>query len=444
MALFKIPKRTETSIDSILTKVATEEAPKIKLKGTSLLSKIDMIRQTVEKNLGSEKGNYLLIDNDEQWLNYCAKACNSDYVAYDTECDSLDTMKANLAGICIKATGLPSAYVTVGHISPITEKPLPNQVSMSAISNGLEMLVKSGAKFLMHNSYFDIVLTYQQTGVMLPVYFDTLVCAELLNENEQHGLKYLYAKYCKQSDNFHKFAELFDGIPINLIPPEIAGIYGQFDAIMTYDLALWQMPYVTHGTPECNRYKLDGVTDLFWNIDMRMIEVLVSMRLEGLKFDFEKAKELKIKYTKLRDEAEQNFNQAVEKYKNDILNYIASHPNTQLEYPINYNSPVQLKILFYEIAKIPKGLYRKQPEGTGKDVINAILNTTALKNTPIYDVVKHLSDVKMYDKAISSFIDKLSADAKEHDGKIHCSFSLVNTDTGRLAAKNPRCWAHVA
>ena len=50
----------------------------------------------------------------------------------------------------------------------------------------------------------------------------------------------------------------------------------------------------------------------------------------------------------------------------------------------------------------------------------------------------------MYDKAISSFIDKLSADAKEHDGKIHCSFSLVNTDTGRLAAKNPRCWAHVA
>ena len=170
---------------------------------------------------------------------------------------------------------------------------------------------------------------------------------------------------------------------------------------------------------------------------MRMIEVLVSMRLEGLKFDFEKAKELKIKYSKLRDEAEQNFNQAVEKYKNDILDYIASHPNTQLEYPINYNSPIQLKILFYEIAKIPKGLYRKQPEGTGKDVINAILNTTTLKNTPIYDVVKHLSDVKMYDKAISSFIDKLSADAKEHDGKIHCSFSLVNTDTGRLAAKNP-------
>ena len=59
MALFKIPKRTETSIDTILTKITTEETPKIKLKGTSLLSKIEMIGQTVEKNLDSEKGNYL-------------------------------------------------------------------------------------------------------------------------------------------------------------------------------------------------------------------------------------------------------------------------------------------------------------------------------------------------------------------------------------------------
>ena len=59
MALFKLPKRTDANIDNVLDKVATEEAPKIKLKGTSLLSKIEMIRQTVEKNLGSEKGNYL-------------------------------------------------------------------------------------------------------------------------------------------------------------------------------------------------------------------------------------------------------------------------------------------------------------------------------------------------------------------------------------------------
>ena len=444
MALFKIPKRTDANIDNVLAKVATEETPKIKLKGTSLLSKIEMIRQTVEKNLGSEKGNYLLIDNDNDWFDYCTKACKSEYTAYDTECDSLDTMKANLAGICIKSTGLPSAYVTVGHKSAITDKLLPNQVSMSAITKGLEMLVKSGTKFLMHNSYFDIVLTYQQTGVMLPVYFDTLVCAELLNENEQHGLKYLYAKYCKHSDNFHKFAELFDGIPINMIPPDIAGIYGQFDAVMTYDLALWQLPFVTHGTEECNRYKLDGVADLFWNIDMRMIEVLVSMKLEGLKFDFEIAKKLKVKYTKLKEESEKEFNRAVEVYKNDILDYIANNIGTQLEYPINYNSPIQLKILFYDIAKIPKGLYRKQPTGTGKDVINVILNTPSLKKSPIYDIVKALSDVKMYDKAISSFIDKLTEDAKEHDGKIHCSFSLCSTATGRLASNNPMCWAHVA
>ena len=42
------------------------------------------------------------------------------------------------------------------------------------------------------------------------------------------------------------------------------------------------------------------------------------------------------------------------------------------------------------------------------------------------------------------YIEQLSADAKEHDGKIHCTFSLCATATGRLASNNPRCWAHVA
>ena len=94
MALFKIPKRTETSIDNILTKVATEVTPKIKLKGTSLLSKIDMIRQTVEKNLGSEKGNSLLIDNDSDWLDYCKTVIKDGICAIDTETNSFDYSRA--------------------------------------------------------------------------------------------------------------------------------------------------------------------------------------------------------------------------------------------------------------------------------------------------------------------------------------------------------------
>ena len=241
MGLFKTPKRKEVNIESILSVVENESIPKskIKLRGTSLLAKLKAIEETVEKNLGDEKDNYLLITSDDEWLQYCKDACSYEYVAYDTECDSLDNMLANIAGVCIKSSGLKSAYVPVGHISTITDKLVSNQVSKEAIRKGLQMLVDANVKFLMHNGYFDIVLTYQQIGIMLPVYFDTMIWAGLLDENEPHGLKYLYAKYCNHSDNFHKFGELFDGIPINCIPYKVAGVYGQFDAVQTEALAFW-------------------------------------------------------------------------------------------------------------------------------------------------------------------------------------------------------------
>lgn len=57
LALFNIPKRKEEDIHKAISK-AREEAeykPKIKLKGTSLLNKLDVIKQTVEQNLGNTR-----------------------------------------------------------------------------------------------------------------------------------------------------------------------------------------------------------------------------------------------------------------------------------------------------------------------------------------------------------------------------------------------------
>ena len=44
-----------------------------------------------------------------------------------------------------------------------------------------------------HNAKFDMKVVYFQYGVMLPdPYWDTQIGANLLNEMEPHGLKYLY------------------------------------------------------------------------------------------------------------------------------------------------------------------------------------------------------------------------------------------------------------
>lgn len=439
MALFNIPKRKEVSITDIVKQAQEEktEKPKIKLKSGTLLGKLEAIKETVKKNLGDVANDYLLITTDEDFINYCKKASMCEYVALDTETTGLDNMIADLVGVCIYGDGLKPAYVSVGHTSTVSEQLLSNQVSKQAIHDGLQYLIDNHTKFIFHNAYYDIVELINTCNVRVPVYYDTLIGASCLNENESHSLKYLYDKYVMNGDaGVHKFAELFDGIPINYVPPDVAGVYGAHDAVMTYDLFKFQLPYLTHNTEENKECKLDKLVDEFWNIELPMIDVIVDMKLYGMEFDFNRAQELKEKYTKLREEALTKFNEAVSVYKDDILLYNKVHSDKPLDYPLNYNSPDQIRVLFYDIAKIG-AVYKKNPTGTGKEVIDAILHEDGLKNKPIFNIVTYLSDAKMYDKALNTFIDKLTEDAELHNGRIFANINLAATRTGRLSSSSP-------
>jgi DNA polymerase I-like protein with 3'-5' exonuclease and polymerase domains len=165
------------------------------------------------------------------------------------------------------------------------------------------------------------------------------------------------------------------------------------------------------------------------------------MKPHGMDFDFEQAEKLREKYTKCLEEAKDRFIEACKPIKKKIDEYNETHPMKPIENPPNYNSSDQMRAIFYDIIKIGT-VYRKEPKGTGKQVIEAILSSEKLKDSPIIPIVKALNEVKMYDKAISSFIDKLTEDAKLHKGKIHANINLTGTRTGRLSSSNPKNWAY--
>lgn len=439
MSLFNIPKRNSLAISDVVSKAKDDYTykPKIKLKSGSLMGKLEAIRNNVLNSLGDEKDKFILISDNDSFIDYCTKAKLCKYVALDTETTGLDNMLADLVGVCIQGDGMKPAYVSVGHTSVVTEENFVNQVSKKCIAEGLNMLIKNDTKFLMHNAYYDIVELVNQCNIRVPVYFDTLIASNCLNENEPHSLKYLYDKYVMNgASGVHKFADLFAGIPINYIPSDIAGIYGAHDATMTLDLSKVLLPYLTEGTEENRACKLEKLVNEFWNIEMKMIDVVVDMKLNGMVFDFARANQLRNKYVELKEQALVEFNNAVNAYKPKIDSYNANG-NGYIQVPVNYNSPSQISALLYDIAKVPEGIYKKSPRGTGKDVIDIILHDDRFKNKPVFDIVKYLSDVKMYDKAISSFIDKLTKDAKIHNGKIHCNINLAATRTGRLASSEP-------
>ena len=446
MALFNIPKRKEEDIHKAISK-AREEAeykPKIKLKGTSLLNKLDVIKQTVEQNLGEYKNSYLLITDDNSWIEYCKKAVQDGLVAIDTETTGLEFKdQKNLVGVCIQSPSQKPAYVPVGHISTITESLVKPQVSKEAITAGFKIIADSTAKVLMHNAYYDLVVVYLNTGVWLNCYWDTLIAGVMLDENESHSLKYLYDKYVMNGEaGVHKFAELFDGLPFCYVPYNVGYLYAGHDAEMTLELYKFQKPYLTKGTEECNYSNLERVVNVFKDIEMPLVPILAEMRVRGIDFDFKRAEELKVKYSALKDKAEKAFHKAVEPFKDDILEYARN--NGKIEYPINFNSPVQIKILVYDILKSGV-IFKKEPTGTGSHVIEEVLSNKKYANTPLFKIMKSLSEVKKYDKLIGTFIDKLTEVAKESNGKIYFNMNQLGAKTGRLSSSNPKQdWAYAA
>lgn len=434
MALFKLPERTTEDISNILKKTQEIHKPKIKLKKGTLMEKISSISRLVEKNLGSEKDNFLLITDEREWINYCKKAVEDGVAALDTESTGLDNILCDIVGISLKSPSQKAMYIPIGHTSPVTEMPLGKQISREKVKEGLQILVDGNIKVYMHNAYFDTVLLKKQFDIWVWATFDTLIASHLLNENEQHGLKYLYSKYCVEGQKADKFAELFGGIPFNYIPPEVGFPYAAKDAEMSLKLGEFYEPFLTVGTQECSDYGLERISKLFWEVEMPIQRVVCDMKIRGIKFDFDRAKELKEKYTKLLEEAKEKFAKAVSPLEKEIRERMEIMGD--IEYPLNFNSPKQLQILIYDIMKTDV-IFQKEPRGTGKHVINAVMGQKKYEGTRVREILSALEEVKKYDKLISSFIDKLTEDALEHHGKIHPNFNQNGTDSQRFSSSNP-------
>ena len=425
VSLFTLPQRKEVDIATITKKI--KEPPKVK-STINLAQAIKDAESKVKETLGKDAEGFLLTRSDEEFLAYCEQAKKDGVVAIDTETTGLDIMLDNIVGVCLYSPSQKPMYAPINHLSPITKDKLGGQLSLEALKKGMELL--KGSKCIFHNAYFDILIVYQATKVMLTAYWDTQISSHLLNENESHSLKDLYAKYIlnNQVDATY-FSDLFDGIPFCYIPPHVAVAYAAKDPLMTYKLFKFQENFLTEDSEGCKEYGLEKMAKFQREEVMPTLPVLIDMKLTGMEFDFDEAKILKEKYTKLKEDAVVAFNKSLEPFKEEIIAH-------NLPYPLNYNSSQQIKELFYAIAQIGI-VYRKEPTGTGKNVRDAILALDRFKGKPIRTVVECLTKVKEYDKVISTFIDKLSEDAKLHGGRIYANLNMTATVTGRLSSSQP-------
>lgn len=444
---FTVAEKNNTK--KILSKIKKEttESPAdteklLKSKKVPLEDKIKTITENVYKILGKQKDNVQLITTEKELHDYIQKGLMFGRIAIDTETNnSLDPLTCKLMGLCLYVKGEKQVYVPVNHVDLNTRELLPDQLTEQQIGKELQWMVdnKNSCKFIFHNYVFDYEVIKCTCGVMIPLDYDSIVAAQMIDENDRSGLKYLYTKFIDPSQEKYNIEHLFEGLEYAIFKPELFALYAATDAMMTDRLYEYQMEIF-------KKPGYAGVWDCTKNIEFPVEQAVAETELYGVAVDGEYAARLSAKYHKIAENVDQRLNVELTRIKPQIDAWkltaeanqkpvkeggkVGKSKAEQLSDPISITSPTQLSILFYDIFKV--GVVDKDnPRGTGEEILNKIYAKT--KN-PLCKVILEKRGVE---KLISTYVDKIPAALNPKDNRVHARFKQLGAKTGRFASDNP-------
>lgn len=424
-------KRNKAFVDVLLQK-AKKPAQKAKTSvrgGGSLIDRIKNIESMVQSKLGHYKDELMLVQTEEDLHAYIDKAIENGNIAIDTETTGLDPFTCHIVGVCLYTPGMKSCYIPMYHTSYISRQRVPNQLDNETVAKELQRLIDNNVKTIFFNAKFDIRMMRASLGIYMTPYWDGFIAGKCLKENEtEASLKYLWKKYCSpDKDAAHfTFDKFFKGIQFDLIPIHTAYLYAAMDTKMTYELYKFQEPYLTPEDEKCQLLDMTRLAKLYREIEMPIITVIADIEDRGVYLNVPLAKQLSEKYHAILDEQLNKFYEELNKHSDQLNSYLATHPQTKLENPINIGSPAQLAELLYDVLKIDPP-DKRNPRGTGEDILKAM-------KLPLCNLIL---DYRGTQKLLSTYIDKLPESRNANTHKIHAAFLQYGADTGRFASRDP-------
>lgn len=416
--------RPKSSDKNIIKKSKTlTKRTSIRGGGNNLAAQIQSIVAIANQKLAVHKDDYILIRTEEDLHDYEQSIIKNGVCALDTETTGLNPLLADIVGICLHTPGQKAAYIPLGHKSYITGAKTKEQLDKNIIIDFFRRLLKRKIKWIMHNAKYDIRVIRHCLGLDIPCYWDTMLAAYCIDEDESHRLKDLHLKYCDSKDTESlTFDALFKGITFDYIPILTAYLYAAGDPIKTYELCEYQKTLL-------NRRVLAGPYNVFQNIEMPLIPVVANMEDRGVCLDFDVCKNLHEKYHKIKEELQKQADEAIAMYQEEIDNYKMKNPNNKLSDPISLSSTTQLAILFYDILGL-ESPDKKAPRGTGEDILKHFAKGKE-KN-----ICEAILGMRKVDKLLSTYIDKMPDIALE-DGRVHASYNQYGAKTGRFSSQDP-------
>lgn len=415
--------RQKTNDKNIIKKSKTVTT-RTSIKGgrNNLAAQIQSIVAIANQKLAIHKDDYILIREPDQLYEYMKEMKQVGEGALDTETTGLNPLLVDIVGECIYTPGQKAAYIPINHKSYITGVRTKEQMNEEIVSKIMKEF-HNDIRWVFHNAKYDIRVCRKTLGIDFKPYWDTMLAAYCIDEEESHRLKDLHLKYCNSKDTESlTFDALFKGVTFDNIPISTAYLYAAGDPIKTYELYEYQKTLL-------NRRVLSGPYNVFWNIEMPLIPVVADMEDRGVCLDFDVCKNLHEKYHKIREERQKQADEAIAMYKDEIDNYKMKNPNNKLSDPISLSSPMQLAILLYDILNLTP-LDKNKPRDTG---VTTLEHFSKGKEKNLCEAILGMRNVE---KLIGTYIDKMPEIALE-DGRVHASYNQYGAKTGRFSSQDP-------
>ncbi len=356
--------------------------------------------------LGAERaqapafGPYETVTNRAALAGWIAEAREKGVVAVDTETDSLAALTANLVGFSLASAAGRACYVPLRH-QGAGEQMAP----ADAIAALAPLLADPAVLKILQNAKFDLHVLARAGAPTVGPIDDTMVIS-YSQEGGRHGhgmdeLSRLHLGHAPITyDEVTGTGRARIGFAA--VPLERATSYAAEDADVT--LRLWQA--LRPGLRAAHALAL------YEQIERRLIAVLAAMERAGVKVDAAELSRISVELSERMAAIEADIHRAAGR-------------------SFNVGSGKQLgEVLFDEMGLSGGRRMKTGAWGTDASVLAALAEQGA-------ELPARVLEWRQLQKIRSTYTDALVGEINQETGRVHTSFVMAGTSTGRLASTDP-------
>ncbi len=325
--------------------------------------------------------------------------------AIDTETDGLDTMRANLVGFSLATASGRACYVPLRHEGDL-EHPVGNQLEARAALDLLDpLLLDPGTLKIFQNAKFDM-LVLEHAGAARAVAIDDTMLISYAQEAgaHGHGMDELSSRHLGHTPVTY---DQVTGTGRNRIPfarVDLASAtrYAAEDTDVT--LRLWHAL-----RPQLARNRSLA---LYEQLERPLIRILADMEQAGISVDATELRRMSVDFAARMAVMETE------------IHALAGRP-------FNLGSAKQLgEILFDEMSLAGGKRMKTGAWGTDSSVLQGLAEQG-------HELPARILEWRQLAKLKSTYADALVDEVNPDTGRVHTSFQMAITSTGRLSSNEP-------